>query len=402
MQSLETALEQILAALPAPQSETVPLARAGNRVLTQDCVASVNLPAFDNSAMDGYAVRVTDVAAAAATHPVRLRLQAHVAAGDFYPGELSPGSCIRVFTGSPLPRGADAVIMQEDTRVDPITPAEVNILDTARPWENIRFQGEDIKQGALAVTAGLRLNPGRLSLLSAVGVSEVQVGRQPRIGLLATGTELQESGPLAPGKTFESNRICLAALTAAAGGLPRAYPLVNDTPAATRDALAFAFSECDIVITSGGVSVGDHDYVKSAFTDLGGQLDFWRVAIKPGRPFAFGRWQEKFLFGLPGNPISALITFLLLARPALLRWQGATQLSLPSHPAILKEPLANHGNRRHFIRVCVDDAGLVTPAGPQASHMLSPLAMANALVDVPPETTLPAGETIRVLRWEFS
>src|SRR5207244_510775 len=164
-------------------------------------------------------------------------------------------------------------------------------------------------------------------------------------------------------------------------------------------ALEKAFAEGDAVITCGGVSVGEMDFVKSAFEQLGGELAFWKVAIKPGRPFVFGRRAEKFLFGLPGNPVSALVTFLLLVRPALLRWQGADRIALPSHPCILAEPLANPGSRRHFIRVNVDDDGKVRAAGIQASHILSSLAAANGLVDVPPQTTFPTGATASVLRW---
>ena len=175
------------------------------------------------------------------------------------------------------------------------------------------------------------------------------------VGLLATGSELQEPGqPLAPGRIYESNRLALAALMERAGAVPRTFPLVADVLAATSLALADAFNQCDAVVTSGGVSVGEMDFIKRAFEQIGGELQFWKVAIKPGRPFAFGRCRGKLLFGLPGNPVSALVTFLLLVRPALLRWQGATDVSLPVHPGVLAEPLVNHGERRHFMRVKVD------------------------------------------------
>jgi molybdopterin molybdotransferase len=400
MQSLEQSLQRILDALPAPGTETVPLARAAGRILARDAVATVDLPGFDNSAMDGYAVRAADVASAAATTPVRLRLHGQVAAGEVFAGALPTGACLRLFTGSPLPRGADAVVMQEDTRSDPQRPGDIEFLDRVRPWENVRLQGEDLKRGTRSVVAGTRLSAGALGLLAATGVRAVAVGRQPVIGLLATGSELLEPGrDLSPGKIYESNRIALTALAVDAGGAPVSYPLVADTPADTRAALEKALAETDLVVTSGGVSVGEFDHVKSAFEALGGKLEFWRVAIKPGKPFVFGTWRGKFLFGLPGNPVSALVTFLVLVRPALLRWQGASQIQLPAHPATLAAPLVNGGDRRHFMRVKVDPTGQVQSAGVQASHILNSMAEANALIDVPPETTLTAGQTVNVLRF---
>jgi molybdopterin molybdotransferase len=193
----------------------------------------------------------------------------------------------------------------------------------------------------------------------------------------------------------------LAALIRRAGAVPKVYPLVPDALAGTSLALADAFHECDAVVTSGGVSVGEMDFLKRAFEQIGGSLEFWKVAIKPGRPFAFGRLRGKLLFGLPGNPVSALVTFLLLVRPALLRWQGATDVSLPAHPGVLAEPLVNHGERRHFIRVKADSAGMVRSTGIQASHVLSSVAAADGLVDVPADTTLAAGSQVTVLRWEY-
>jgi molybdopterin molybdotransferase len=182
--------------------------------------------------------------------------------------------------------------------------------------------------------------------------------------------------------------------------VPKVFPLVPDTADATRRALATAFEECDVVVTSGGVSVGELDFIKSAFTELGGELQFWKVAIRPGRPFVFGQWRGKFLFGLPGNPVSAFVTFLLLVRPALRRWQGATDVHLPRQMGILAEPLANPGDRRHFLRVRIDTAGQVRSAGAQASHILNSLAAANGLLDLPPQSSLPAGAAVQVLNWE--
>ncbi|HWH71795.1 MAG TPA: gephyrin-like molybdotransferase Glp [Candidatus Sulfotelmatobacter sp.] len=401
MLALDEALGLILAAVPPPASQLIPLAQAQGRILAEPLTAPIDLPPFDNSAMDGYAVRAADVGSAQPEAPVGLRQIGKVAAGASFSGVVTAGTCVRLFTGSPLPRGADAVVMQEDTQVEPGPPETILIRDAVRVRENVRLRGEDIQRGSPLAAAGESLTAGRRSLLAATGLSQVRVGRPPVVGLLATGSELQAPGqPLDYGQIYESNSIGLAALVQAAGGIPRCLPLVADVLSSTRTALAEAFQQCDAVVTSGGVSVGELDFLKRAFQDIGGELQFWKVAIKPGKPFVFGRWGEKLLFGLPGNPVSAFVTFLLLVRPALRRWQGATEVALPRHPGLLAEPLSNPGDRRHFLRVRVDAVGRVFSAGPQASHILSGLAAANGLVDLAPQTALPAGATIEVLRWE--
>ena len=221
------------------------------------------------------------------------------------------------------------------------------------------------------------------------------------VGLLVTGSELKEPGELLmPGQIYESNRIALAALVRRAGAIPNVLPLVVDALAATRFALTEAFRQCDALITSGGVSVGEMDFIRRAFEEVGGTLQFWKVAIRPGRPFVFGRYGGKILFGLPGNPVSSLVTFLLLVRPALLRWQGAADISLPIRSGVLAEPLGNPESRRHFMRVKMDASGKVRSAGVQASHILSSMAAANGLLDLPPRATLAAGTAVQVISCE--
>jgi molybdopterin molybdotransferase len=396
---LETALARVLAALPPPQSELLPLPAAAGRLLAESVCSPFDLPLFDNSAMDGYAVRAADVQGARPESPIRLVVRARIPAGETFRGELSPGQCARLFTGSPMPGGADAVVMQEDTRVDATRPDEVLVCDKVVPGENIRHRGEDVRRGAALLNAGKILTPGALALLAATGVAQVKVGRQPRVGLLATGSELREPGStLLPGQIYESNRTMLKPLITCAGGITNAFAWASDNQAATCSGLERMFAECDLVVTSGGVSVGETDFVKPAFEALGGDLQFWKVAIRPGKPFVFGQIGEKFLFGLPGNPVSAFVTFLLLVRPALRQWQGAQDVALPAHPGILGEAIANAGDRRHFLRVRLDDEGKVFSAGQQASHLLASLAAADGLLDVPPQTTIPAGTVVRVLR----
>lgn len=401
MLELDEARARLLAAIGPLGTEIVATVAAAFRVAAEDVGALTDLPPFDNSAMDGYAVRAEDVAAAKSESPASLRLLGRLAAGDAPGVSVQPGGCVRVFTGSPLPAGADAVVMQEDTQLDPIAPDAVCVLDAAKPWENVRFRGEDVKRGAIIVRAGEQLTAGRIGLLAAAGVTQVKVFRRPVIGVLATGSELVEPGkPLPPGAIYESNRAMLSPLLERSGAVVRNYPLVADTLPATKAALEMAFSECDGVVTSGGVSVGELDFVKTAFEELGGRLDFWKVTIKPGKPFVFGRRGEKLLFGLPGNPVSALVTFLLLVRPSLWRWQGATDVLPVTSRCVLGEPLVNRGDRRHFIRVRVDAEGIVRSAGTQASHRLGSLADANALVDVPPETTLAEGTAVSAVMFD--
>jgi len=392
MIELEEAVSRIMQTICPTEQETVLIANAAGRVLATSRESAINLPRFDNSAMDGYAVRAADASTRA-----HLRQIGDVPAGAAFTGEVGEGECVRIFTGSPLPQGANAVVMQEDTRAEGNT---IEVIDGVKPFEHIRLRGEDVKQGEVIGQPGQRLHAGRLQLLGAAGVGEVAVHRQPVIGVLATGDELCEPGTeLGEGGIYESNRLALAELIRSAGAAPRMFPLVPDTLEATTAALKGAFAECDGMVTSGGVSVGEHDYVKAALEQLGGTLDFWRVKIKPGKPFVFGRLDEKPLFGVPGNPVSAMVTFLVLVRPAILRMQGAEDLDLPSHPGVLAEPLANRGDRRHFMRIHVDSTGTVSAAGLQASHAVGPFGKANGLVDVPPDTTLPEDATVTVLRW---
>lgn len=397
MLELEEARARILTAIRPLVIERVPLAAAASRVLGEKLIAPIDLPPFDNSAMDGYAVRSADLRGASASSPVTLRQTAQVPAGAFSSQIIAPGCCVRLFTGSPLPPAADAVLMQEDT--EPVDGACIRCRAEVEPGENIRCRGEDVRAGAVLGEVGEIVSAGALGLFAAVGLEAIAVHRQPRVALLATGSELVEAGQARlAGQIYESNRVALAPLVQAAGGLVHISQLVPDTADELHAALERAFAECDAVVTSGGVSVGEHDLVKQVFEQLGGHLDFWKVAIKPGRPFVFGQWRGRFLFGLPGNPVSALVTCGLLVYPALRQFQGASSLTLPAHPACLQETIENRNGRRHFMRVWVDSLGQVRSAGRQASHLLGSMARANALLDVPPRTIWPPGTSVSVLR----
>lgn len=402
MLTLEAARERLLAAIDGPVGEvSSPIETSGGAYLARAPVGLIDLPPFDNSAMDGWAVRSADIA----NPPVTLTVQGRVSAGGVYAGVLAPGCAIRIFTGSPLPAGADAVVMQEDA--EPIETTGVRILDVAKPWENVRLQGEDLRKGTPLIPAGTRLEAQHLALLAAAGVSAVRLHRTVRVGILPNGSELVASGqPLPPGGIYESNGIALADLVARTGALTRRFDPPRDDLPALQAALATAFAGSDIVITAGGASVGEHDLVKPAFEALGGTVDFWRVALKPGKPFFFGTLpasngsaQKKYLFGVPGNPVSAFVTTILLVLPAVRKLLGAAHCEGFTHPGQLAEELNNPDGRRHFIRVCCDPQGAVRSSGPQGSHLLNSLAAANGLVDVPPRTRWPAGTVVQVLRW---
>jgi len=399
MLSLEEARERILLAVKPLTPRLLPLEEAHRLRAAEILYARVDLPPFDNSSVDGYAVRASDLIGASAGHPVALRVVERLAAGGEAGPGLAAGMCARIFTGAMLPTGADAVVMQEDVKSDEVDPGVAIFCEAARPWENIRLRGEDVKRMARLTQMGAVLTAPRLGLLAAQGFQSVRVFPPPVLAMIATGNELREGdGSLMPGQIYESNRMALGALAERAGARAKIYPLVPDELEATKDALERAFAECDAVVTTGGVSVGEMDFVKTAFAELGGQTDFWRVAIKPGKPFVFGQRNGKPLFGLPGNPVSAFVTFFLLVGPAVKIMLGGKTAELPRVTRTLTEPLVNDSNRRHFMRVWANEKE-ARPSGPQASHRLGSLALASGLVDVPAATTLGAGTEVEVLYW---
>ena len=398
MISLEEAKERLFASITTLPVERVPLLQSFGRFCAEPLAARIDLPPFDNSAMDGYAVRANDLAAASENSPVQLQIAGRIGAGEVFSGAIRPGTCLRLFTGSVLPPGADAVVMQEDVIAE---NGVARFVERVKPFENVRLVGEDVRAGAHLVNTGDRLTATRLALLGATGHGEVLVHKVPLVAIVATGDELVEPGePLSGGKIYESNRVLVSTLLKPLIAHPTILPLLPDRFETTVAALQTAFSKHDVVITTGGVSVGEFDFVRDAFTKLGGAIDYWKVAIRPGKPFVFGTLGSKFLFGLPGNPVSTMVTFLVLVRPALLKMSGARDLEVPRVSGELEEPIANPGDRRHFVR-CRWEDGKVRPSGRQASHILGTLGGANCLVDVPPATRLEPGSRVTVKLWEL-
>jgi len=389
---VEDALSRILAhAETAVSPEHCPLIDALGRVLAVDLVAPLAVPGADNSAMDGFALRAAE--AGSGPLPVSQRVPA-----GHRPTPLAPGSAARIFTGAVIPEGADAVVMQEDCDIE---DDSVRVRGDVGVGQHIRKRGQDIHEGDTILTAGRRLRPQDLGLAASVGLSEVLVYRTLRVAILSTGDELVEPGRgvAAPGQLYNSNRFTLAGLLKSLGAEVIDGGIVRDDPAATTDALARAADAADLIITSGGVSVGEEDHVKAAVQSLGA-LDLWKLAIKPGKPLAFGRVGETPFLGLPGNPSSVFVTFCLVARPLLLALQGASDIAPVTARARAGFTVNRAGTRQEYLRATVtsDDGGMTVSAfSNQSSGVLSSVSRSNALAVIPPGTTVAEGDTVEVL-----
>jgi molybdopterin molybdotransferase len=400
MQSVDSYLSEVLAAIrPLPPRE-LGLDEADGGVLTEDVTAAWPLPPFDNSAMDGYAVVAADVAAATAERPVTLPVVGEVAAGDTGRHEVTPGACIKIMTGAPLPAGADAVVPVEWTD-DGAAGGEVSIGQPAEPGHAVRRTGGDAAAGDVLLTAGTRVGPVQLGLLAAAGQGVVTARPRPRVTLISTGNELAEPGhPVKPGQIWESNSRMLAAAARQAGFLARRHPVVPDRKDAVLTALEGAMADADLLVTTGGVSMGgEHDVVKAALHDLG-TVRFRKVAMQPGMPQGFGVLGAGTpIFTLPGNPVSAYVSFQLFVRPAAGVLQALPPQRLAAGRATLARPVRSPQGRRSFLRGMLDPAaGTVAPVSGQSSHQLASLARANALIVVPESVTeLGGGEDVEVL-----
>ena len=392
MISEEDALAAILNKVRPLPSCSTPLLGALDRFSARDIFARLPLPPFDNSAMDGYAVM-----AESATPTRRLRVKSEQPAGEDRNLELKPGEAIRIFTGAPIPAGADAVIMQEDVeRLGNEIIPKVN----AQPHEFIRRKGSDLAEGQKIVGLGERIRPQTLGVLASQGLAEIEVGGLPHVAIISTGNELVLlSGTPKRGQIYESNSIMLQALTRKAGAEVVLVEHCADDPEALKRTLQRGMQN-DVLIVSGGMSVGDHDFVKPGLSSLGAAIDLWRVAIKPGKPFLFGGAGNCSIFGLPGNPVSAFVTFLKFVRPALLKMMFAAsdELFLPKVICSLTCDVENDGDRPHYLRGDLRASGF-TPIGRQESHALYGLSRANALLRVGPGAKLHAGENVAVEVW---
>ena len=396
LMSVEEAQALIMARVPPPEGEEqVPLSAARGRVLARDLVAATPLPPFANAAVDGWAFRHADLRPDA---PTRLVEAGRVAAGQAAMRPVAAGQAIRVFTGAPMPPGADTCVMQEDVTQD--GPA-ILVPQGLKPGANARPAGEDVALGALALRAGRMIGPAEAGLAAALGQAMLAVRRRPRVGVFSTGDELAEpGGALGPAQTYDSNRFTLLALLA---GLPceaRDLGILPDDPARTAAALAEAARGHDLLLTSGGVSTGEEDHVRAAI-EAGGRLVFWRLAVKPGRPAAMGVVEGTPVIGLPGNPVAAVVCFLHLARPLLMRLAGAEDQGLPRFAATADFSYRKKAGRREYVRVTLATGDGLTRARKfprEGAGLLTSLTESHGFVELPEATTAVApGDAITVL-----
>jgi molybdopterin molybdotransferase len=387
--SVDEALAQLLAAAkPVAQIEEISTLEAAGRVLAKPQRSTMDVPPMDNSAMDGYAVRLSDLQTSRS-----LKVSQRIMAGAVG-GPLQPGTAARIFTGAPIPPGADTVVMQEDCEVQ---GEQVLIKKMPKPGEWVRRRASDIGKGGEILAAGKRLLPQDTGLAASVGIKTLPVFRRVRLGLFFTGDELVMPGePLAPGRIYNSNRFTLRGLGETFGCELRDYGIVPDTLQATREVLRRAAAECDVIVTSGGVSVGDADFVKPA-VEAEGKLLMWKIAMKPGRPLAFGTVQDSFFIGLPGNPVSSFVTFLVFVRPFLLKTQGVTETAPHAIPVRADFDWPQPDARREFLRVKWNTQGGLDLYPTQDSAVLTSTAWADGLVDNPAGRAIRKGETVRFL-----
>ncbi|MBS0468274.1 MAG: molybdopterin molybdotransferase MoeA [Proteobacteria bacterium] len=398
LKPLDDALAELLAqARPLAGVDAVSTFNADGRVLAQAAISPLQVPPQDNSAMDGYALRSADIGAAGVELPVSQR----IAAGES--GQpLQPGTAARIFTGAPVPPGADAVVMQEECEaIDGDGGQRVRINTRPQPGQCIRRAGEDIRRGAQVLAAGTRLTPAELGLAASIGLGQLQVARRPRVALFSTGDELVMPGEVAPGAMppgaiYNSNRFFLRAMLERLGCEVSDLGIVPDRFDATVAVLRTAAEGHDLILTSGGVSVGEEDHVKPAVQSLG-QLDLWQIALKPGKPFAYGRIGGAHFMGLPGNPVSSFVTFALLVRPFVLRLQGVADVAPNAIAASAGFDWPRVDKRREFLRARYGADGRLELFANQGSGVLTSIAWGDGLVDNPAGSTIARGDPVRFL-----
>ena len=364
--------------------EKVSLLEAFGRVLAEDIVAARDNPPWDNSAMDGFAVRWEDIKQEhAITKPVELKVIEDVPAGKVATKTVGPGQAIRIMTGAPVPKGADAVVKVEETEA---TKETVRIFKAVERGANIRPQGEDVKKGECIIAKGTRIRPAEAGMLAILARSLVLVYQRPAVAILSTGDELADlDEPFDGDKIINSNSYGIAAAVEEAGGVPVLLGIAKDQPAALKEKISQGLG-ADILVLSGGVSMGDYDFTKAVFKELGAEMNFWKLAIRPGQPLAFGKIGGKLAFGLPGNPVSSMVTFEQLVRPTLLKMAGHRSYGRPVVQAAFQEKFSKRNDRRHFLRGVLSREGnelKVRTTGDQGSGILTSMVKANCLIDVP-------------------
>jgi molybdopterin molybdotransferase len=397
MINIEEALKIVLESVGRMDAERVVILDALGRTLAEDIKSGCNIPAFDYSAMDGYAVRASDTKGASAGNGVRLKIVGEFRAGGDASSRVEKGEAVKIMTGAPIPQGADAVVMVEDTKME---GGIVEVFEEAEKGDNIRLAGEDIRQGALVIKKGTLLKEGHIGILAALGIAEVTVAMKPRVAILATGDEvISIDEDMKPGKVRNSNAYSLHAQVLACGGIPVNKGVARDNVNVLREKLRSCL-DCDIIITSGGVSMGEYDYVKDVMIDMGMELKFWKVAMRPGKPNLFGVISGKPFFGLPGNPVSTMIGFEVFVRPAVLKMSGRIGDERREVDALLEEDIKKKKGLKFFIRAQTrwqDGRYITRTTGPQGSGILSSMVKADSLIILPEEKeVIKQGEKVLV------
>ncbi|MFZ1804667.1 MAG: gephyrin-like molybdotransferase Glp [Nitrospira sp.] len=383
---LSDAQQVVLDAAPLLGLEKISILDALGRVLGEDIIAERDNPPWNNSAMDGFAVKWEDIKQEQAIQkPVTLSVIENVPAGTLPSKTVGSGQAIRIMTGAPIPQGADTVIKVEDTEQGPDV---VRVFKAELKGANIRPQGEDVKKGDCIIAKGTRIRPSEVGMLAILAKSFVFVHQRPRVAILSTGDELADLDErFSEEKIINSNSYGIAAAVQEAGGIPFLLGIARDTPAALKEKISQGLN-ADILVLSGGVSMGDYDFTKAVFRELGAEMNFWKLAIRPGQPLAFGKIQGKLAFGLPGNPVSSMVTCEQLVRPAILKMSGCRSYGRPVVQALFQERFSKRGDRRHFLRgILTREDGVlkVRTTGDQGSGILTSMVKANCLIDVPVE-----------------
>jgi len=406
MISVEEALARVLSYVSVLEPETKPILDSLGQVLAEDVYAQFSIPPLDNSAMDGYAVNAEDTKGASDSTPIRLRVIDEVAAGYMSKKSVTPGTAIRIMTGAPIPAGADAVVQFEHTSEasrmgygQKARLSEVEVYRPVTPGQNIRQAGEDVRQGEMILKKGSTIRPAEIGVLASLGHSVVRVIRRPKVAILATGDELVQVGEHLPiGKIYNSNTYSVASQVLRYGAIPVILGIARDREEDLISKIRQAL-ECDMLITTAGVSVGDYDLTKKVLATEG-EINFWQVRMKPGKPLAFGRIGKLPHLGLPGNPVSSMVSFEQFGRPAILKMMGKTEFRKPEVTAVLHGGADNRDGRRCYYRAVVRKINGTWHAdltGPQGSGILTSMALANGLVIVPEDVAeLKDGETVRV------
>jgi molybdopterin molybdotransferase len=393
MLTVEEALEQILSRTPVLETESVDVTAAAGRILAEAVVSRREIPPWPNSSMDGYAVRARDTA----TGPARLRVVGHIAAGALPARAIEVGEAARIFTGAPLPEGADAVVPQEDVTVD---GEHVRVPAAVAEAAFVRPRGEDVRAGDRVLSPGRRLGPPEIGLLATLGHSPVRVHRRPRVAILSTGNELADLGAEpGPGQIPNTNTYSLMAQVGDAGAAAVNLGIARDDLGAIEQRIRWA-GDADVLLSSAGVSVGEFDLVREALTRAGAELHLWQVSMRPGKPITFGTMGRTLVFGLPGNPVSAMVTFELFVRPALLRMGGSAVLQRPRLTARARSSIENRGGRRAYLRVRLARRGEGFEAeltGDQGSAILRSMTLADGLAVLPGDTTIAPGGPVDVV-----